>query len=78
QATLSNGDLLVLRLDAVAVAELQVVAEGSEPAAIRGMVNAGPDPRRGGTEFEVMLESLRGQAEIDLVSADLSAPDSDY
>ncbi|MFT4730832.1 MAG: peptidyl-prolyl cis-trans isomerase D [Granulosicoccus sp.] len=78
QATLANGDLLVLRLDAVAVAELQVVAEGSEPAAIRGMVNAGPDPRRGGTEFEVMLESLRGQAEIDLVSADLSAPDSDY
>jgi hypothetical protein len=42
------------------------------------VVDAGPDPRRGGTEFEVMLESLRGQAEIDVSSADLSAPQSGY
>lgn len=79
QATLPNGDLLALRLDAVTVPDLVVAAEGSEPvAAIRGVVDAGPDPRRGGTEFEVMLESLRGQAEIDVSSADLSAPQSGY
>jgi peptidyl-prolyl cis-trans isomerase D len=70
QATLPNGDLLALRLDAVTVPELNVLAEGEEPAAaVRGVVDAGPDPRRGGTEFEVMLESLRGQADIDISSA---------
>jgi hypothetical protein len=70
QATLPNGDLLALRLDAVTVPDAMVAAEGDEPvAAVRGVVEAGADPRRGGTEFEVMLQSLRGQAEIDLTSA---------
>ncbi|MFT6301206.1 MAG: peptidyl-prolyl cis-trans isomerase D [Granulosicoccus sp.] len=79
QATLPNGDLLALRLDVVTVPDLKAPIEGSEPdAAMRGVVDAGPDPRRGGTEFEVMLESLRGQAEIDVSSADLSAPQSGY
>ena len=79
QATLSNGDLLALRLDAVAVPDIEVADEDAEPSApIRGVVDAGPDPRRGGTEFEVLLESLRGQAEIDLTSADLSAAQAGY
>ena len=72
QATLSNGDLLALRLDAVTVPAVEVSTDGGESGASVGA--AGPDLRRGGTEFEVLLESLRGQAEIDITSADLIAP----
>lgn len=70
QATLPNGDLLALRLDSVTVPEPVVaVPEGEPVATIRGVLDAGADPRRGGTEFEVLLESLRGQAEIEITSA---------
>ena len=71
-ATLSNGDLLALRLDVVTVPDAEVPSDGGESGTSVG--GAGPDLRRGGTEFEVLLESLRGQAEIDITSADLSAP----
>lgn len=73
-ATLPSGDLLALRLDAVTVPDLVEPAEGDEPVApVRGVLAAGADPRRGGTEFEILLESLRGKADIDISSADLSA-----
>jgi len=72
QATLSNGDLLALRLDAVTVPDVDVSTDGGD------LTEAGPDLRRGGTEFEVLLESLRGRAEIDMSSADLSAPPAAY
>jgi len=72
EATLPNGDLLALRLDAVAVADEEDAVEVSESDTT--VTGAGPDLRRGGTEFEVMLESLRGQAEIDISAGDLSAP----
>lgn len=72
QATLMNGDLLALRLDAVNVPELEASAEGDEPVgASREVVDAGPDPRRGRTEFEALLESLRAKADIEFSSDDL-------
>lgn len=57
-ATLSNGDLLVLRVDSVQVPDLPTTTEPD--------VVGVPDPRLGGTEFEVLLESLRGVADIDI------------
>lgn len=59
-ATLSNGDLLVLRVDSVQVPDM--------PDATESSVVAGPNPQLGGTEFEVLLESLRGVADIDIGS----------
>jgi len=65
-ATLANGDLLAIRLDSVDVPD--AVADGGDtPAYSPGTVTAGADPRRGSVEFEILLESLRGNAEVDIL-----------
>lgn len=68
--SLSNGDMLALRLDAVEVPELASSEEGEEAAAesVPGAEPAGPNARLGGTEFEVLLESLRNAADVEINS----------
>ena len=83
QATLPNGDLIALRLDAVTVPDVVEVAASDDtteaPAAtVRGVLEAGADPRRGGTEFEAILESLRAQADVDINADNVAAPASAY
>ncbi len=73
-ATLSNGDLLALRLDAVGVAEADESADVNAAAPIE----PGADPRLGGTEFEVLLESLREKADIELKEVTSSSYGSPY
>ena len=77
-ATLSNGDLLAMRLDSIDVAEELATQEEAvtEPSMAESPLASGADPRLGGTEFEVLLESLREQADIDL--KDVSAGTSAY
>ena len=73
----ANGDLLALRLDSIDIPKAQ--DESSDSAApVRGVVEAGADPRRGGTEFEVFLQSLRAQAEIDISTEPYESPYSNY
>jgi len=76
-ATLSNGDLLAMRLDSIDVAEAVAADEAAvaDSGLAESSVTSGADPRLGGTEFEVLLESLREQADIELkeVSAGASA-----
>ncbi len=71
EESLSNGDLLALRLDAVEVPELASTEEGTdEPVeSVPGAEPAGPNARLGGTEFEVLLESLRSSADVEITSS---------
>lgn len=73
----ANGDLLALRLDSIDIPEAPDESSDSE-APVRGVVEAGADPRRGGTEFEVFLQSLRAQAEIDISTEPYESPYSNY
>ena len=73
----ANGDLLALRLDSIDIPKAP--DESSDSAApVRGVVEAGADPRRGGTEFEVFLQSLRAQAEIDISTEPYESPYANY
>ena len=80
----ANGDLIALRLDSVVVPELAVEEESqsgegmSAAAPLRGVVEPGADPRRGGTEFEVFIQSLRAKADIDISTDPYTSPYSDY
>lgn len=66
--TLSDGDLLALRLDTIAVPPAD--EEGSEETAgVPGTTPAGANPRLGSTEFEVLLESLRESADVEISAA---------
>lgn len=65
-ATLANGDLLALRLDAIATpAPADEAGAGVADAAnLPGVPAAGANPRLGSTEFETLLESLRESADV--------------
>lgn len=69
--SLSNGDMLALRLDAVEVPELTPSEEGADAVVetVPGAEPAGPNARLGGTEFEAMLESLRNSADVEIMSS---------
>ena len=69
--SLSNGDLLALRLDSVDVPELASPEEGADATAesLPSAEPAGPNARLGGTEFEVLLESLRNSADVEIKSS---------
>ena len=73
----ANGDLLALRLDSIDIPKAPDESSDSS-APVRGVVEAGADPRRGGTEFEVFLQSLRAQAEIDISTEPYESPYSNY
>ncbi len=66
---MNNGDLLALRLDAIEVPEPDVSESGDAPSAGPAAVSAGANPQLGGTEFEVLLESLRESADVEISSA---------
>ncbi|MFK8078077.1 MAG: SurA N-terminal domain-containing protein [Granulosicoccus sp.] len=75
----ANGDLLALRLDSIDVQKADDEAVDSDIAApANGLVEAGADLRRGGTEFEVFLQSLRAQADIDISTEPYESPYSNY
>jgi len=68
-ATMANGDLLAIRLDSVDAPDTVGESSTDEPSAFMpGTVTAGADPRRGSVEFEILLESLRGNADVDILS----------
>jgi len=68
--TLSNGDLLAFRLDAIDVPPADAAGgNGDEPSGLPGVTAAGANPRLGGTEFEVLLESLRESADVEISAA---------
>ncbi|ASJ75175.1 SurA N-terminal domain-containing protein [Granulosicoccus antarcticus] len=67
--TLSNGDLIALRLDAVEVPEADVEGADESVQTLPGAEPAGANIRLGGTEFEVLLESLRENADVDIKAA---------
>lgn len=64
---MNNGDLLALRLATVEVPALEAGSEdaGTEEAMTSTIAN----PQLGGTEFEVLLESLRESADVEITSA---------
>ncbi|MFK7890759.1 MAG: SurA N-terminal domain-containing protein [Granulosicoccus sp.] len=71
-ATLADGSQLALRLDAVAVPAQQdeEQTDSSVPAStLPGVAQAGPNPRLGNTEFEILLESLREDADVEVFSS---------
>lgn len=81
----ANGDLLALRLDSINVPDMPESHSGDDStddamaaAPVRGVVEPGADPRRGGTEFEVFLESLRAKAEIDISTEPYESPYASY
>ncbi len=68
--TLANGDQLALRLESVDTPE--PVASGDENVeepVVAGVLEAGANPRLGSTEFEAFLESLRAEADIEILDA---------
>jgi len=65
-ATLANGDLLAIRLDSVDVPDV-IADDADEPSHTPGTISAGADARRGSVEFEILLESLRGNADVDIL-----------
>ena len=77
RVTLANGDELALRLDAVATPEAVVPADQDEGATaetpVAGVEPAGSNPRLGEVEFEAMLESLRGRADVEIHGPQASA-----
>jgi len=72
-ATLANGDLLAIRLDSVDVPDAVADEADAAPTFSPGTVTAGADPRRGSVEFEILLESLRGNADVDILPASTSS-----
>ncbi|MFK7855903.1 MAG: SurA N-terminal domain-containing protein [Granulosicoccus sp.] len=70
-ATLSDGDLLALRLDAVEAPTVDSDESENEAtgSAVPGVTPSGANPRLGGTEFEVLLESLRENADVEISAA---------
>ena len=70
-ATLSDGDLLALRVDAIDVPPA-TSDEGSndESASSPGVTSPVANPRLGGTEYEVLLESLRESADVEILVVD--------
>lgn len=74
--TLANGDQVALRLESVQTPELIEPEEGATATLVAGVLEAGANPRLGGTEFEAFLESLRGKADIEIMdtSATSQAP----
>lgn len=63
---MNNGDLLALRLDSIQVPEADATeADSDNPTAI----SAGANPQLGGTEYEVLLESLRESADVEILSS---------
>ena len=70
RVTLANGDELALRLDAVSTPEPPAATDEeavtSEPV-VAGVEEAGANPRLGATEFEALLESLRGKADVEII-----------
>ena len=66
--TQANGDELALRLDAVQIPEAETTDAADDAVAVApGTLEAGGNPRLGGTEFEVFLQSLRSKADINLM-----------
>ena len=78
-ATLANGDELVLRLDSVdtpdassttesasADAATEGATEPSDTPPVAGVVEAGANPQMGNTEFEMLLQSLRSKADVEI------------
>ncbi|NND92569.1 MAG: hypothetical protein HKN42_17075 [Granulosicoccus sp.] len=65
-ASLSNGDLLAYRLDSVETPAIPSAQETTAQADQADEVAAGADPRLGATEFEIVLESLRKSADVDI------------
>ncbi|MFK8080764.1 MAG: SurA N-terminal domain-containing protein [Granulosicoccus sp.] len=74
KATLANGDLLVLRLDAVQTPEA-TSSDDEEPVAapVAGVLDAGANPQLGSTEFEALLQSLRGAADVEVLAPSAAA-----
>ena len=68
-ATLADGDLIALRLDAIEVPPAVEEGDGDTSTTVPGVTPAGSNPRLGGTEFEILLESLREEADIEISSA---------
>lgn len=66
KARLNDGDLLALRLTEVSTPEIPVDGSDQQEGEPGGAITAGADPRRGGTEFEVVLESMRNSADIEI------------
>jgi len=69
-ATLSNGDLVALRLDSVDVPPSVAESDAEAAATISASIEAGANPRLGGTEFEVLLQSLRERADVEMPDTD--------
>ena len=81
-ATLANGDKLVLRLESIdtpdasdtpetttADASSDGADETPETPPVAGVLEAGANPQMGNTEFEMLLESLRSKADVELMGA---------
>ena len=81
-ATLANGDKLVLRLESIdtpdasdtpetttADASSDGAEEPPETPPVAGVLEAGANPQMGNTEFEMLLESLRSRADVELMGA---------
>lgn len=70
-ATLSDGDLVAFRLDAIDVPAPDAEEQSDdESVASPGVTPAGANPLLGGTEFEVLLESLRESADVEILVVD--------
>jgi len=67
---LADGDLLALRLDSVDVPDVPEVSDAADEAAapptVAGVLTTGANPRLGGVEFEVLLQSLRSVADVEI------------
>ena len=82
-ATLANGDKLVLRLDSIdtpdassatetttaADASTDEAEEPSDTPPVAGVLEAGANPQMGNTEFEMLLQSLRSKADVEIMGA---------
>ena len=80
-ATLANGDKLVLRLDSVdtpdasgttgtTTADASTDGDAEEPSVtppVAGVLEAGANPQMGNTEFQMLLESLRSKADVEIM-----------
>ncbi len=75
RVTLASGDQMALRLDTVAIPD---PANDEEPQAdeppipVAGVDEAGFSPRLGGTEFQALMESLRNEADVEIM--DVASP----
>lgn len=74
RATLANNDQIALRQDAVTVPDITAESDSAEEdlPPVAGVEQAGVNPRLGGTEFEALLESLRNEADVNIL--DVASP----